>query len=97
MRDIEAERIARVERAERVKPLEPAADGEESPDGTGKGKVKATSDKFEASEGEGKGRRWADVYQYAFSAALSDIVGNLEEMERFTREVCGDVAGVGDD
>ena len=102
MRDIEAERVERIERggrgerAERDERPEQAADGEESPDGKRKAKVKASSDELEASEGEGKGRRWADVYQYAFSAALSDIVGNLGEMERFTREVCGEVAWEGD-
>lgn len=40
---------------------------------------------------EGKGRRWADVYQYAFSGALTDIVENLQEMQRYTKEVCGEV------
>ena len=36
-------------------------------------------------------RRWADVYRYAFSTALTDIVENLQEMQRFTKEVCGEV------
>ena len=39
---------------------------------------------------EGKGRRWADVYRYAFSTALTDIVENLQEMQRYTKEVCGE-------
>ena len=45
----------------------------------------------EKGEEEGKGRRWADVYQYAYSSALTDIVENLQEMQRFTKEVCGEV------
>ena len=42
-----------------------------------------------ADEG-GQGRRWADVYRYAFSSALTDVVENLQEMQRFTKEVCGE-------
>ena len=38
-----------------------------------------------------KGRRWADVYQYAFSGALTDIVEQLQELQRYTKEVCGEV------
>ena len=45
----------------------------------------------EEQEGVGKGRRWADVYQYAFSGALTDIVGELQELQRFTKEICGEV------
>ncbi len=36
-------------------------------------------------------RRWADVYQYAYSKALTDIVEELQEMQRFTKEICGEV------
>lgn len=39
----------------------------------------------------GKGRRWADVYQYAYSSALTDIVENLQEMQKYAKEVCGEV------
>lgn len=39
----------------------------------------------------GGGRRWADVYQYAFSGALTDIVEELEELQRYTKEVVGEV------
>ncbi len=67
-------------------------EGEMEADGKGKGKGREE----ESGRGllgceEGKGRRWADVYRYAFSAALTGIVENLEEMERFTREVVGEV------
>ena len=58
----------------------------EGVDGMGKGK----GGEREGGEG-GKGRRWADVYQYAYSSALTDIVENLQEMQRFTKEVCGEV------
>ena len=36
-------------------------------------------------------RRWADVYEYAFSGALTDIVEEVQEMQRFTKEICGEV------
>ena len=39
---------------------------------------------------ERKGRRWADVYQYAYSGALTDIVEQLQELQRYTKEVCGE-------
>ena len=39
----------------------------------------------------GQGRRWADVYQYAFSSALTDIVEQVQELQRYTKEVCGEV------
>lgn len=45
----------------------------------------------ERGQAEGKGRRWADVYRYAFSTALTDIVENLQEMERYTKEALGEV------
>lgn len=35
-------------------------------------------------------RRWADVYEYALSGALTDIVGEVQEMQRFTTEICGE-------
>lgn len=48
----------------------------------GKGKEKADEN--------GGGRRWADVYHYAYSGALTDIVEQLQEMQRFTKEICGE-------
>ena len=67
----------------------------------GKGKSRGTDGLLAAAaaaasekDGRGKGgkkRRWADVYRYAFSAALAGIVENLREMERYTRVVCGEV------
>lgn len=48
-------------------------------------------------EGEGerererkRGRRWADVYRYAYSSALTDIVGEVGILIRFTKKVCGE-------
>ena len=38
----------------------------------------------------GRRRRWADVYHYAFSSALTDIVENVRELEFFTKEICGE-------
>ncbi|CAF9914381.1 MAG: hypothetical protein ALECFALPRED_009579 [Alectoria fallacina] len=57
-------------------------------DAKGKGIEKGGN---ETGHEEGKGRRWADVYQYAFSGALTDVVENLQEMQRYTKEVCGEV------
>ena len=51
-----------------------------------------------ANAGDGRGRRWADVYRYAFSTALAGIVENVQEMQRFTKEACGEAGwevGVG--
>lgn len=42
------------------------------------------------SAGERGQRRWADVYQYAFSGALTDIVAEVLEMQRCTTEICGE-------
>ncbi|KAL8784640.1 MAG: hypothetical protein Q9195_008969 [Heterodermia aff. obscurata] len=39
----------------------------------------------------GTGRRWADVYQYAFSSALTDIVEELQLLQRWTKKICGEV------
>ena len=36
------------------------------------------------------GGRWADVYQYAYSTALTDIVEQVEGMRRFTKKICGE-------
>lgn len=36
-------------------------------------------------------RRWADVYEYAYSGALTDIVAELQTMKRFCKEICGEV------
>lgn len=55
------------------------------------GKGKEAERLGQGEEGKGR-RRWADVYQYAYSSALTDIVGNLQEMQRYTKEVCGEVS-----
>ena len=39
----------------------------------------------------GRKRRWADVYHYAYSSALTDIVENVQELEFFTKKICGEV------
>ena len=36
-------------------------------------------------------RRWADVYHYAFSKALTDIVEQLEQLQRITKTITGEV------
>ncbi|KAL8749140.1 MAG: hypothetical protein Q9199_007871 [Rusavskia elegans] len=37
-----------------------------------------------------EGRRWADVYRYAFASALTDIVEQLQQLQRYTKEVTGE-------
>jgi len=65
--------------------------------------VEAERAKSSEAEGKGKaregrrGRRWADVYQYAYSGALTDIVEHVQELQRFTKEVCGEVGWEGDE
>ncbi|KAL8736215.1 MAG: hypothetical protein Q9166_000370 [cf. Caloplaca sp. 2 TL-2023] len=41
-----------------------------------------------------EGRRWADVYRYAFASALTDIVEQLQQLQRYTKEITGE-AGFG--
>ena len=46
---------------------------------------------LDSDSGGGKeGRRWADVYRFAFSEALTDIVEQLEQLQRFTKEIVGE-------
>ncbi|KAK4692460.1 hypothetical protein P7C71_g4752, partial [Lecanoromycetidae sp. Uapishka_2] len=45
---------------------------------------------------ERQGRRWADVYQYAFNRALTEIVEQLQELQRYTKVICGEVGWDGD-
>ncbi|KAL8782486.1 MAG: hypothetical protein Q9213_005325 [Squamulea squamosa] len=44
-----------------------------------------------------EGRRWADVYRYAFASALTDIVEQLQQLQRYTKEILAFhfVAGLG--
>ena len=37
-----------------------------------------------------KGRRWANVYQYAFNAALTDVVERLEDLQQITKSIVGE-------
>ena len=37
-----------------------------------------------------EGRRWADVYRFAFSSALTGIVEQLQQLQRYTREIAGE-------
>lgn len=39
-----------------------------------------------------EGRRWADVYRYAFASALTDIVEQLQQLQKYTKEVTGEAA-----
>ena len=42
-------------------------------------------------ETEGKKRRWADVYQYAYSKTLTDVVEQLHQLHQITKKITGEV------
>ena len=37
------------------------------------------------------GRRWVDVYRYAYSAALTDIVDQLQQLQYYTKQIVGEI------
>ena len=41
--------------------------------------------------GSGRTKRWADIYHYAYSSALTDIVEQLQRLQRYTKEITGEV------
>ena len=100
MDDVEGERAERLEAGGEGKGKELGFGVEVDGKGSGvglerKGSGVGVEEKGKGGEKageEGQGRRWADVYQYAYSSALTDIVGNLQEMQRYTKEVCGEVS-----
>lgn len=59
--------------------------------------AKREADGVDMGHEEKQGRRWADVYQYAFNGALTEIVEQLQELQRYTKEVCGEVEWDGDE
>lgn len=50
-----------------------------------------TETKMELQEEKMGERRWRDVYRYAFSSSLTDIVATLQTMRLFVNEICGEV------
>ena len=42
-------------------------------------------------QSQNKKRRWADVYRYAYSSALTNIVEELQQLQQYTKEICGEV------
>lgn len=40
---------------------------------------------------QGKGKRWAEIYHFAYSSALTDIVEELQQLQRYTKEITGEV------
>lgn len=52
--------------------------------------LEATSPQESENVGQKDGRRWADVYRFAFSAALTDIVEQLQQLQKYIREVTGE-------
>ncbi|KAL8802422.1 MAG: hypothetical protein Q9182_003845 [Xanthomendoza sp. 2 TL-2023] len=41
---------------------------------------------------ERTGRRWADVYRFAFASALTDIVEQLQQLQKYTKEIAGEAS-----
>ncbi|KAL9020644.1 MAG: hypothetical protein Q9185_002092 [Variospora sp. 1 TL-2023] len=52
--------------------------------------LEAMSSQESENVGQKDGRRWADVYRFAFSAALTDIVEQLQQLQKYIREVTGE-------
>ncbi|KAL8970696.1 MAG: hypothetical protein Q9197_003679 [Variospora fuerteventurae] len=52
--------------------------------------LEAMSSQESQNVGQKDGRRWADVYRFAFSAALTDIVEQLQQLQKYIREVTGE-------
>jgi hypothetical protein len=48
-------------------------------------------------EVERKKRRWADVYQYAYSKTLTDVVEQLHQLHQTTKLITGEVGFDHDD
>ena len=48
-------------------------------------------------EADGKKRRWADVYQYAYSKTLTDVVEQLHQLHQITKKITGEVGFDHDD
>ena len=69
------------------KHVEPSIGGENNQESQYKGKEKEEPAKLDPA----KGKRWAEVYQYAFSTALTDIVEELQDLQRYIKEICGEV------
>ncbi|KAL8801136.1 MAG: hypothetical protein Q9200_007042 [Gallowayella weberi] len=46
----------------------------------------------ESGPNEHAGRRWADVYRFAFASALTDIVEQLQQLQRYTKEITGEAS-----
>lgn len=40
---------------------------------------------------KGVGRKFAEVYQFAYSQALTACVEQLEQLQRYTKAICGEV------
>ncbi len=40
---------------------------------------------------KGVGRRFAEVYQFAYSQALTQCVEQLEELQKYTKVICGEI------
>ena len=49
------------------------------------------------NQSEGKKRQWADVYQYAYSKTLTDVVEQLHHLHQVTKLITGDVGFDHDD
>lgn len=54
-------------------------------------RAKMEREELTKERGARKERRWADVYHYAYSAALTDIVGQVELLEKLTKRIEGEM------
>ncbi len=42
-------------------------------------------------EAHRKKRRWQDIYRYAYSGALTDLVAQVQQLEAYTRAIVGEI------
>ncbi|KAI9794686.1 MAG: hypothetical protein M1833_007402 [Piccolia ochrophora] len=80
---------ARKKLLERMASIEAEAAHSTAADAEGHDGADASASKM--GTGEGKTRRWADVYQYAYSSALTSIVEQLDQLTAYTKVICGEV------
>jgi len=100
MDEVERERSNRRERKEKEREATREVDRERNEQKKGKGEVDKARNEEQTSGGvedgsengkkKGKGRRWADVYQFAFSEALTEIVEELQNLQQYTKEIVGE-------
>ncbi len=91
MDEVERERSRRREREEEKRKEERREDEERKVTRERSEEQKSgEGDEEDGKEKGQRGRRWADVYQFAFSEALTEIVEELQKLQRCAKEIVGE-------